>query len=113
MAFDCGYGWVASVDAYLTTKGNDENAYSSRNKGTVNISLTKSLLNDHLSIRVQGNDLFHTEKQGMLLYAGRMHGEQTSWYDSREFVLTLRYNFNTTRSKYKGTGAGNDEKNRL
>ena len=49
----------------------------------------------------------------MLLYAGRMHGEQTSWYDSREFVLTLRYNFNTTRSKYKGTGAGNDEKNRL
>ena len=112
-AFDFGYGWVASVDAYLTTKGNDENAYSSRNKGTVNISLTKSLLNDHLSIRVQGNDLFHTEKQGMLLYAGRMHGEQTSWYDSREFVLTLRYNFNTTRSKYKGTGAGNDEKNRL
>jgi hypothetical protein len=42
-----------------------------------------------------------------------MHSEQTSWYDSREFVLTLRYNFNTTRSKYKGTGAGNDEKNRL
>ena len=26
----------------LTTKGNDENVYSSRNKGTVNISLTKS-----------------------------------------------------------------------
>ena len=104
---------MGAVDAYLTTKGNDENVYSSRNKGAVNISLTKSLLNDHLSIRVQGNDLFHTEKQGMLLYAGRMHSEQTSWYDSREFVLTLRYKFNTTRSKYKGTGAGNDEKNRL
>lgn len=112
-AFDFGYGWVASVNAYLTTKGNDENVYSFRNKGAVNVSLTKSLLNDHLSILVQGNDLFHTEKQGMLLYAGRMHSEQTSWYDSREFVLTLRYNFNTTRSKYKGTGAGNDEKNRL
>lgn len=112
-AFDFGYGWVASVEAYLTTKGNDENVYSFRNKGAVNVSLTKSLLNDHLSILVQGNDLFHTEKQGMLLYAGWMHSEQTSWYDSREFVLTLRYNFNTTRSKYKGTGAGNDEKNRL
>ena len=27
--------------------------------------------------------------------------------------LSLSYNFNTTRSKYKGTGAGNAEKNRL
>ena len=26
---------------------------------------------------------------------------------------SLTYNFNATRSKYKGTGAGNDEKNRL
>ena len=110
---DFGHGWVASADAYLTTKGNQENFYSSRNNGALNVSLTKSLMNDRLSIRIQGNDLFHTEKQGMLMYAGQMQSEQTSWSDSREFVLTLRYKFNTTRSKYKGTGAGNDEKNRL
>ena len=30
-----------------------------------------------------------------------------------ESGLTVRYKFNTTRSKYKGTGAGNAEKNRL
>ena len=27
--------------------------------------------------------------------------------------ISLSYNFNVTRSKYKGTGAGNAEKNRL
>ena len=27
--------------------------------------------------------------------------------------ITLSYNFNASRSKYKGTGAGNDEKSRL
>ena len=27
--------------------------------------------------------------------------------------LSLSYDFNTTRSKYKGTGAGNAEKSRL
>jgi len=27
--------------------------------------------------------------------------------------LTLSYNFNASRSKYKGTGAGNAEKSRL
>lgn len=112
-AFDFGHGWVASVDAYLTTKGNQENVYSSRSNGAVNVSLTKSMLNDRLSIRMQGNDLFHTEKNGMLMYAGQMQSEQTSWSDSREIVLTLRYKFNISRSKYKGTGAGNAEKNRL
>lgn len=112
-AFDFGHGWVTSVDAYLTTKGNQENVYSSRSNGAVNVSLTKSMLNDRLSIRIQGNDLFHTEKNGMLMYAGQMQSEQTSWSDSREIVLTLRYKFNISRSKYKGTGAGNAEKNRL
>ena len=27
--------------------------------------------------------------------------------------MALQYNFNAIRSKYKGTGAGNDKKNRL
>lgn len=111
--FDLGRGWVASADAYFTTKGHSENIYLSRNMGTVNVSLTKSMLNDRLSIRIQGTDLFHTEKQGTLMYAGMMQSEQISWSDSRELGITLRYKFNTTRSKYKGTGAGNAEKNRL
>jgi len=33
--------------------------------------------------------------------------------NSRSFVLTVTYNFNATKSKYKGTGAGNAEKSRL
>ena len=38
---------------------------------------------------------------------------QTNIFDNREIELTLRYNFNTAKSKYKGTGAGNSEKERL
>jgi hypothetical protein len=33
--------------------------------------------------------------------------------DSRYVSLSLRYRFNVTPSKYKGTGAGNAEKSRL
>jgi hypothetical protein len=33
--------------------------------------------------------------------------------DNRSLRLTIRYNFNPARSKYKGTGAGNAEKSRL
>ena len=112
-AFDFGHGWVASVNGWLTTKGNDENTRLTKTESSVGVSITKSLLGDCLSIQAKGSDIFHTEKTGTLLYAGVMQTEQISWRDSREFTLTIRYKFNTTRSKYKGTGAGNDEKNRL
>lgn len=112
-AFDFGHGWMASVDGNLMTKGNDENGKLTRNIGTIDISLTKSLLKNRLSIRLQGTDIFHSDKQGILMYAGLMESYQKSWYDSRQFVLTIRYKFNTTRSKYKGTGAGNEEKSRM
>lgn len=111
--FDCGHGWTASADGWMLTKGHEENNRFTRNFGAVNIGLTKSMLKDCLSIQLQGTDIFHTVKSANDLYAGRMHTAQSSEYDSRQFVLTLRYKFNTTRSKYKGTGAGNAEKNRL
>ena len=31
----------------------------------------------------------------------------------RSIALTLRYKFNATKSKYKGTGAGNSQKSRM
>ncbi|MCH3994672.1 MAG: hypothetical protein LKE54_06440 [Prevotella sp.] len=33
--------------------------------------------------------------------------------DTRYVTLTLHYNFRFSNHKYKGTGAGNSEKNRL
>ena len=46
-------------------------------------------------------------------YFGSIIWEQTNQWDTREFSITLRYKFNTTKSKYKGTGAANDELRRL
>ncbi len=112
-AFDFGHGWVASVNGWLTTKGNGDNTRLTRTESSVGVSITKLLLGDCLSIQAKGADLFHTEKTGTMLYAGAMQTEQISWRDTREFTLTIRYKFNSTRSKYKGTGAGNDEKKRL
>lgn len=110
---DLNHGWTVSADANVTFKGNEENCYNSRIAGALDVAVMKSLLNDRLSIKIQGSDLLHTQKQGTILYTGSMQSNQLNWYDSREFVLTLRYKFNTTRSKYKGTGAGNAEKERL
>lgn len=112
-AFDFGHGWLASADANLMTKGHYDNGYFTRSSGTVNVSLTKSFLNDRLSVRMQGTDLFLSNKHGYLMYENMMQSNQENGYDSRQFVLTVRYKFNSIKSKYKGTGAGNLEKNRL
>lgn len=110
---DFGHGWLFSEDAYLTTMGNAENAYIGKNNASVNVSLTKTFAKDRCSLRVQGTDLFHTDKSSVTLFTGTMKTTQVSSYDSRQFILTFTYKFNTTRSKYKGTGAGNSEKSRL
>ena len=36
-----------------------------------------------------------------------------NYSDSRNFQVSITYRFNYTRSKYKGNGAGEDEKERL
>jgi len=50
---------------------------------------------------------------GNLLRFPRMELYQRNRYDTREIELTLRYRFNAAKSKYKGTGAGVGEINRL
>ena len=112
-SFEFGQGWVASVDGQLITVGDHENASIKNNYGSLNVSLTKSFLDDRLSVRLKGHDLLGTEKQRVMIFLDGTQFEQFGWGDSRMFELTVRYKFNTTRSKYQGTGAGNDEKERL
>ena len=62
---------------------------------------------------LRGWDVFRGEQGGYTILAPRMVYEQYDRYDSREFEVTLRYKFNAAKSKYKGTGAGNRELERL
>ena len=38
---------------------------------------------------------------------------QTHRMDTQRFKLSIRYNFNTVQSKYRGTGAGSDNRSRM
>ena len=112
-SFDFGKGWLLSMESYYIKRGDAEIGAIVRNSGSVDISLTKSFLKDRLALRIGGTDLFHTQKEGGISYTESMETQQISTFDSRQFVLTVTYKFNTSRSKYKGTGAGQAEKNRL
>ena len=103
---------IGDLTMKFTSKGDDKNISLMRNMFQTNISLTKTFFEQRLSIRLAGYDLFHA-RQKIKLYNQQMQLVQDNSLDTRYAEITIRYNFNATRSKYKGTGAGNDEKNRL
>ena len=97
----------------LQTQGDYQNMKTEYTSSSVNLSLRKSFLNDALSVEVRGADLFDTYREANRLYNGYYTLYQKNNRDRREFSLTLRYKFNATKSKYKGTGAGQEQRSRM
>jgi len=80
---------------------------------TVNARLQKSFFKERLSCTLYANDIFRTSKTKMTTYYAIGLTDQDVYSYTQCVGLTLSYNFNASRSKYKGTGAGNAEKSRL
>ena len=104
-------GFLLDVNGNWITKGHQDNIYLEDERIDLSASLYKSFLKDKLIVQLQANNLLEST-QVVTVYSGirTMRNTQVS---HRDVSLTLRYKFNTTRSKYKGTGAGESQKNRM
>ena len=51
--------------------------------------------------------------ESVYIYYGSYSIHQSNVMDYNRVIFTLRYSFNAARSKYKGTGAGKDARNRI
>ena len=90
-----------------------------------NFHLTKTRFNTSLGVQrdfslgrlgtltadLRCNDIFNTNKTGAVIYGIR----EISTYNParRTFMLDLTWKFNTTQSKYRGSGAGEKQKARM
>ena len=79
----------------------------------VNARLQKTFLKGNLSATLYANDIFRTSRNKMTTYYAIGKTVQDVYTYTQCVGLTLSYNFNAASSKYKGTGAGNEEKGRL
>ena len=79
----------------------------------INARLQKTFLDGSLTAALFANDIFRNLRERWTVYYPVNTTAKDAYVYTRYVGLSLSYNFNTTRSKYKGTGAGNDEKNRL
>ena len=80
---------------------------------SANARLQKTFWKGRLTGVLYANDIFRTSKNKVTTYYAIGQTAQDVYTYTQSVGLTLSYNFNATRSKYKGTGAGNDEKSRL
>ena len=108
------YDWLVQADFNMHTHGNSgANANFDCTNPIFSLSVSKDFCKRRLNIKLSGNDLFNGGINRFTLYSNRMMFRKMEDNDSRCVTLSLRYRFNVTPSKYKGTGAGNAEKNRL
>ena len=103
--------WL-NVDFSARTSGNGDNYYL-KPYWQCNLGLYKSFANDRWSVKLQLNDVFDTWRQDIISYDALSSISAKKIYDTRDLSVTIRYNFNSARSRYKGRGAGNTDKNRF
>jgi hypothetical protein len=108
------HDWLLQADFNMHTHGyTGSNFKIEATNPMLSLSVSKDFFKRRLNIKLSANDLFNQGIGKGTFYFERMILRKTEDDDSRSLTLSLRYRFNVTPSKYKGTGAGNAEKNRL
>ena len=108
------HDWLLQADFNMHTHGNTgSNIYVDSTNPMLSLSISKDFFLRRLNVKLTGNDLFNGGINHVMLYSNRMMFRKMEDNDSRSIQLSIRYRFNVTPLKYKGTGAGNAEKSRL
>ena len=82
--------------------------------GNMQFRVSKDFLkNDALKVMFVLRDLLHTGYYYFEANGTQSHRTFTRYADNQQVAINVRYTFNATRNKYKGSGAGQSEKQRL
>ena len=112
--FTLPHAWLLNIKGSVAPY--QESGSSQRKAtGSLGFRISKQFLKDKsLSVALFGNDLLHTQYTEMTAYGGINIRTQFKQYnDSRRVGINLSWKFNATRSRYKGSHAGQSERNRL
>lgn len=111
--FKLPHSWFINLSGNVSTNAKQS---TGRNKcmGNVQFRVSKNFLkNDALKVMLVLRDLLHTGYYYFDANGTQSHRKLTQYSDNQEIGINVRYTFNATNSKYKGSGAGNSEKQRL
>ena len=110
--FDTKWAMFSVMMTYIT-KGYEENHYIYKPMFNTDLSIYKGFMKDCLTLQLYVSDVFGTNDSHTIGKYGKLKETIFDEFSTSKISLTVRYKFNTTRSKYKGTGAGDSQKNRM
>ncbi len=112
--FTFGGGWQLELGGTVWTPGYNQNMYMKNWYCDLSVAVQKSLLKDgSLVLRLEGADLLGTAHFDAYSDFGSHTIMQTNRMDTQRVKISVRYNFNTAQSKYRGSGAGSDSRERM
>ena len=105
-----------TTKAFLQVRYTGSNHWGFMYRGSdfqVNASVQKSFFKERLSCTLYANDIFRTSKTKNITYYSIGKTAQNYYAYEQCVGIMLSYKFNATHSKYKGSGAGNNERSRF
>ena len=108
------HNWLLNIGMELTPY-RESGCSQTKATGGINLRLSRQFLKDKsLSVAVLANDILHTRYTEMTAYGGiNVRTQFKEYRDGRRVGINLSWKFNATRSRYKGSHAGQSERNRL
>ena len=107
-------GWQLELGGQVNSRGYSQNLYLRNTYVDVTAAVQKTLLKDgSLVLRLEGADLLGMAHYDVDSDFGSHTIMQTNRMATQKVKFSVRYNFNVAPSKYRGTGAGADEKARM
>ena len=106
------HNYQLSLTYYFSNGGmvNDCHFRSYQNWG---LGVTKSFLDNKLTVSAKASDLFHQYLFREKIKLGKVNFAQTEDYKLWYYRLTVSFHFNKLKSKYRGVNAAQQEMNRL
>lgn len=113
-AFRFRHSWQVEANMNIRTKGDNLNFRMTSNAYDLGFVVQKCWLkNDALCLRISLQDVLKRSLQDTYSDAGFLIHTETPIRNNHRLDVSLRYTFNASKSRYKGTGAGKDAQSRM
>lgn len=111
-SFQLPHGWFFNLRGFVQTAARQ--AYIvARTEGRMSARISKSFFSDALNVTIAADDILRTGYYHFDIYGINAYMENRIYRDFQRVGVRVSYKFNATKNKYKGEGAGQNEKNRL
>ena len=113
-AFRLPHRWQLEANMNIQTKGDVINFHMESASYRLGFVVQKCWLkNDALCLRASISDVLQRSVQDMSMSCGGYQMTESQVRSNHRLNISLRYTFNASKSKYKGTGAGQAERQRM